>query len=345
VARDVYGSADTSNIQSPNVRRVFYGNPQQDEIVLEFDPGQVMRWPADTVITNPANKSRYALSLSNFIYTDYPTGETGLIKSVVEQGNRLILKLTRPVKARHLTYLPSSYRDNEIGYYVGPVIRNRRGMRALTFYQVPIAPPLPVATDLRATPIDTSAIKLAWTAASAAVEQWIIERADTSGSFKTLAHVPGTALAYEDVRRSRPADSLKIGKIYQYRIRSTGRQAEANYSPVVTASLQLVLGVKEETNPDLEILDTNATNNPTALVYPNPASDLARVRLPLDWSGDAITLTLMNAVGKVVLRQTSRVPAGAPVVVFPVASFPVGLYVLTLQYKTGGVRCRLLIAR
>lgn len=346
VARDFYQSADTSNIQSPNVKRVFYGNPQQDEIVLEFEPGQVMHWPADTVIINPTNKDRYSLSLSNFVYTDYPNGETGIIKSVTEEGNRLILKLTKPVKAKHLTYLPSSYRDAEIGYYVGPVIRNRRGMRAFTFYQVPIAAPLPVASDLRAVPIDTSAIKLAWGATSTAVDQWLIERADTSGVFKALAHVPGAALAYDDLRKASP-DSLKIGKIYQYRIRSVGRQAEADYSPVVTASLQLVLSVKEpiKPDPDLEMLDIDAASNPAALVYPNPASDQVRARLPLDWNGDPVTLTLINQMGKVVLRQTSRVSAGAPVVVFSVASLPVGPYVLTLQYKTGGVRCRLLISR
>lgn len=346
VARDFYGSVDTSNIQSPNVRRIFYGNPQQDEIVLEFEPGQVMHWPADTVITNPADKGRYSLSLANFVYTDYPNGETGIIKSVTEQGNRLILKLTKPVKAKHLTYLPSSYRDNEIGYYVGPVIRNRRGMRAFTFYQVPIAPPLPVATDLRAVPIDTSAIKLAWGGTSAAVDQWVIERADTSGAFRTLAQIPGTALAYDDLRKAN-ADSLKIGKIYQYRIRSVGRQAEASYSPVVTASLQLVLSVKEpvKPDPDLEMLNIDSAGSPTALVYPNPATDQVRVRLPLDWTGDPVTLSLTNEMGKVVQRQTSRVSAGAPIIVCSVASLPVGPYVLTLQYKTGGVRCRLLISR
>ena len=80
VARDFYGSTDTSNIQSPNIQRLFFSTPQQDEITLEFEPGQVMRWPADTIIVNPASGTRYAQRLSQFIYTDYPNGQSGFIK-------------------------------------------------------------------------------------------------------------------------------------------------------------------------------------------------------------------------------------------------------------------------
>lgn len=341
VARDFYGSTDTSNVSSPNIRRIFYSTPDQTELTLEFEPGQVMRWPADTIITNPANGHRYAQSLSSFIYTDYPTGESGLIKSVTEQDNRLVLKLNKSINARHLTYLPSSYQDNELGYYAGPVIRNRRGMRALTFFQVPIAPPLPVATDLRAIPIDTVAIKLTWGNTSAGVDQWVIERADTSGMFKQLSRVPGTATTYED-RRAKSTDSLRIGAVYRYRIRSLGRLAEAPYSPVVTASLQLVLATT--TGPELGLLNEAPAGYTSALLYPNPAGDQVRVRLPLDWSGDAVTLTLTTEGGAVVLRRTERISAGASALQFSVAGLPAGVYVLTMQYRTGGIRCRLVVA-
>ncbi|MFD2936637.1 sialate O-acetylesterase [Spirosoma flavum] len=341
VARDFYASTDTSNIQSPNLQRLYYSTPAQDEITLEFEPDQEMHWPADTTITNPATGARYTQSLSNFIYTNYPTGESGLIKSVIEKDNRLILKLTKSITAKHLTYLPSSYKDNQVGYYVGPVIRNRRGMRALTFYQVPIAPPLPVASDFRATPVDTTAIKLSWDTASDSVSQWSIERADTGGLFKPLAVVPGAATFYKDLRRANGADSLKLGKIYEYRVRSLGRRAESGYSPVATASLQLVVGVK--IGPELDLTNAGSLSNSSALVYPNPASDQVRVRLPLDWSGDAITLTLTNEAGMVVLQRNNQVSSGTSFLSFSVAALPVGTYVLIMQYRTGGVRCRLTV--
>lgn len=338
VARDIYGSTDTSNITSPNIRRIFYSTPEQNEITLEFEPGQVMRWPADTVIVNPANGNRYAQNLSNFIYADYPTGENNLIESVTERGNRLVLKLTKPVRARHLTYLPSFYNDGQIGYYVGPVLRNRRGMRALTFYQVAIAPPLPVAADLRAVPVDTSAIKLSWGVTSTDVEKWIIERADSSGNFRELARIGGLATTYDDHRRPGRDDSLRLGAVYQYRIRSLGRQAEAPYSPVVSASLQLVLATKPAPGSIVE-------TTPVLLVYPNPASDQVRVQLPAHWSGELVAIALTNALGTTVLQQSSRPVAGTPALTFSVAALPVGSYLLTLTSRTGRAQGRLLVTR
>ncbi len=342
VARDFYGSADTLSIQSPNLQRLYYSTPEQDEITLEFEPGQDVQWPADTIIINPRTNGRYSKSLSNFLYTDYPNGESGLIKSVTQQKNRLILKLTKSVTAKHLTYLPSSYKDGEIGYYVGPVIRNSRGMRALTFYQVPIAPPLPVAADFRAIPIDTSAIRLTWGTKSDSVAQWSIERADTTGQFKPLALLPGAARFYDDLRNTSQPDSLRLGKIYAYRVRSLSRQSESGYSPVATASLQLVLNAK--VGPELELSNSGSLSNSSMLVYPNPASDQVRVRLPLDWSGDIVTLSLTNEAGNVVFQRRSQVSAGTSFLTFSVAALPTGTYVLTMQYRTGGVRCRLAVA-
>ena len=342
VARDFYGSADTSNIASPNLQRLYYSTPEQDEITLEFESGQEVHWPADTTITNPKTGNQYKQSLANFVYADYPTGESGFVKSVTEQGNRLILKLTKPTTAKHLTYLPSFYQDSEVGYYVGPVIRNRRGMRALTFYQVPIAQPLPVAVNLRATPIDTSAIKLTWENKSDSVSQWSIERADTGGLFKSLALLPGATKSYNDLRKSNGTDSLQLGKIYEYRVRALSRQAESGYSPVVTASLQVVLMVK--VGPEVDVTNPGSLSASSVLVYPNPASDQVQVRLPLDWSGDAVTLTLTSEAGAVVLRQTNQVSSGASFVSFSVAALPAGTYILMMQYRTGGVRCRLTVA-
>ncbi|GAB3804491.1 hypothetical protein GCM10028819_36120 [Spirosoma humi] len=341
VASDFYGSADTSNIHSPNLQRLYYNTAKQDEITLEFEPNQEVHWPADTTITNRANGHKYTQSLSDFIYTDYPAGETGIIKSVTEQGNRLVLTLTKPITAKHLTYLPSFYKDNELGFYAGPVIRNRRGMRALTFYQVPIAAPLPAAVDLRAIPVDTSAIKLTWITKSDSISQWSIERADSGDQFKSIALLPGTAVMYNDLRKANQPDSLKIGKIYRYRVRALSKRAESDYSPTVTASLQLVLNVK--VGPELELGYTGSLANSSTLVYPNPATDQVNVRLPLDWSGDAVSLTITSEAGKVVLQRNYQVPAGTPFLSFSVASIPTGTYVLAMQYKTGGVQCRLVV--
>ncbi|WP_461095779.1 sialate O-acetylesterase [Spirosoma luteolum] len=342
IARDNYRSADTSNISSPNLRRLFYSKPDYSELTLEFEPGQELRWQADTLVTNPANNNTYSRRMTDFIYTDFPTGESGVVQSGVAQGNRVVLTLSRPVVARTLTYLPSSYKDNELGYYAGPTLKNRRGMRALSFHQVPITAPLPVATDLRAVPLDTTAIRLSWNQPISGVEGWLVERADSGGVFRTIASVSPLASNYDDRRRPGTADSLRIGRVYRYRIRAISKNAEAAYSPEVSASLQVVLAIKPG-----QILPTGEPdgNYTSALLYPNPASDLTWVRMPPEWAGGAVLFTLTNSAGVVVMMQTRTVRAGTARLPVSVASLPTGSYVLTIRIGTGVLRERLVIAR
>lgn len=343
IARDLYKSTDTSNVGSPNLRKLFYSKPDYTEITMEFEPGQRMKWPGDSVITNPKTGRTYTQRMTDFIYTNYPTGESGLIQSVSEQGNKLVLTLARSTTAQTLTYLPSSYQDNQLGYYAGPTIRNERGVRALTFQSVPIAAPLPVANDLRAVPLDTAAIQLNWNQAATGVDHWEVERADTSGNFKQIASLGNQMSTYSDRRKASATDSLRIGQVYQYRIRAVSQKAEASYSPVVTASLQFVLGIP--IGPELPISSNPSGAYGSSLVYPNPAADQVYVRLPLDWSGDPVTLILTNSAGGVVLQQSRTVSAGASVVPFSVSSLPAGIYVLKLAYRGGGIQCRLVVGR
>ncbi|MCX6215540.1 sialate O-acetylesterase [Spirosoma sp.] len=337
IARDFYGVVDTTGIGSPNLQKLYYSKPEQDEITLEFEPIHKMYWPADTTIIRTGEE--YKQRMSNFIYTDYPAGETGLIKSVTERGNTLILKLTKPVNAKHLTYLPSSYQDSQVGFYVGPVIRNKLGMRALSFYQVAIAAPLPAAMNLRAVAVDTSAIKLSWDNKTDSLATWAIERADTSSIFTQIALLPGSRQTYQDLRDRNLVNSIKAGKVYQYRIRSVSLRSASDYSPVVKASVQDIRLL-----PQVEVESAPAGIGSGTLLYPNPADTQVTVRLPLEWSGDMIWLTLTNEAGKVVLQRSYQMSLGATSLTFSVAALPSGVYIFSLGYGTGGVKGRLVVA-
>ncbi|WP_461147220.1 sialate O-acetylesterase [Spirosoma pulveris] len=337
IARDLYGVVDTIGVGSPNLQKLYYSKPEQDEITLEFEPVHKMNWPTDTIITGKGYQ--YTKSLSDFIYADYPTGESGLVKSVAERGNSLVIKLTKRITAKHLTYLPSSYQDNLIGFYVGPVIRNKVGMRALSFYQVPIAPALPAAVNLKAVPVDTSAIKLSWENKTDSLAKWSIERAETNSVFKQIAVVSGTSQTYQDLRSTNLANSPKAGKVYQYRIRSVSSQSASDYSPVVEAVIQ-----DAKLWPQLAVESTLVGIAPGTLLYPNPADTQVFVRLPLEWSGNAIRLTLTDQAGRVVLQRNYQVSIGATSLTFSVAALPAGIYIVSFGYGTGGVQCRLIVA-
>ena len=342
VARDFYKATDSSNVASPNIQKIFYSTSDQTEITLEFDPGQVMRWPADTTVTNPTSKARYIQSMTNFLYTDYPSGEAGIVRTVRESGNRLVLTLTKASNAKTLTYLPSFYQDSELGFYAGPTIKNRRGMRALTFYQTLISPLLPTPS-LRAIPVDTVAIRLAWnTTGTTTVGQWLIERADSTGQFRLLVTLPGTTTTFTDRRLGDKANLLRVGAIYQYRIRSLNASSESAYSPVATASMRLILSVDEKL-PIIEAVSLAAPG--LAIIVPNPATDQAGVQLPADWTGDTVTLIITNEMGTPVVRRTERVPARARYLPISVSDLPTGTYILTMRHRSGAVQGRLLVVR
>ncbi len=342
VARDFYGATDTSNVSSPNIQKIFYSTPDQTEITLEFESGQVMRWPADTTIINPISKARYVQSMTNFLYTDYPSGESGVVRSVRESGNRLVLTLTKASNARNLTYLPSSYRDAEAGFYGGPTIKNQRGVRALTFYQTPISPLLPTPS-LRAIPVDTVAVRLVWnTTGSATISQWLVERADSAGQFWPIATLPGTTTTFTDQRLGDNANPLRIGAIYHYRVRSMNTSSESAYSPIATASMRLILSVDDQLSIT-EVLNLAAPG--VATIVPNPATDQTRVQLPSEWTGDTVMLLITNERGTPVVRRTERIPVGARYLPISVSNLPTGIYILTMRHRSGEVQGRLLVVR
>lgn len=131
VARDFYGSDDTVDVASPNLTRAYYSSAEHDEITLIFDPpSTVLRWPDDTVVAGAPRR------MSDYFYLD---GASGAVQEGSVAGNRIILKLSAPSTASGITYIPDHfYNDTEL-VYEGPWITNRRGVGALTFYNVEIA--------------------------------------------------------------------------------------------------------------------------------------------------------------------------------------------------------------
>ena len=136
IGRDFYNSTDTDNINSPNIRRVFYSKTNKKEITLEFEPGQDLSWQAQ----------HRGQQIINFFYLD---GLAGNVESGVVSGRRVVLQLYNPSTATKLSYLPTYVPETESYYpYTGPYILNRRGMRAFSFYQVDIEnPPVCLTTN------------------------------------------------------------------------------------------------------------------------------------------------------------------------------------------------------
>ena len=136
VGRDFYNSTDIDNIDAPNIRKAFFSNKEKTEITLQFNDGQELSWTDQ--VRSLLMKNQY-----------YLNGVNGNVASGFAVGNQVILKLNSPTTAASISYLPPLIDSKSPDFpYTGPYIKNKRGLRALSFYEVKIEPflsvPIPI---------------------------------------------------------------------------------------------------------------------------------------------------------------------------------------------------------
>jgi hypothetical protein len=132
--RDFYGSLDNNQINSPDIKSILI-NDKKDILTLVFDDNQQMIYP------NDMTSSGKNWSMKDFFYLNSDNqniifnAENHPVESGWAEGNKIYLKLKAPTNDIYVTYLPSSYSEK---FYEGVHLKNARGMRAFSFYEVPI---------------------------------------------------------------------------------------------------------------------------------------------------------------------------------------------------------------
>lgn len=129
VARDYYGSSDTSEIDAPNVQSVFYANPDSSEIRI------IMRRSDSLSIIDDTPLAAHPEAMSDYFYLD---GESGAVHQVLPKLDTIELILNGHSTASYLNYLPDQNYSDTATVYEGPWIVNRRGIGVLTFDSIPI---------------------------------------------------------------------------------------------------------------------------------------------------------------------------------------------------------------
>ncbi|MEZ0539193.1 sialate O-acetylesterase [Fibrella arboris] len=215
VARDFYGSTDTDNIDAPNSRRAFYTTSDRKEIILQFNDGQVLNW------TDQAGNQ-----LADFFYLNGQAGNVAAGKAI---GNSIVLTLKNSSSATRLTYLPPKIDPASPDFpFRGPYMTNKRGLRALSFYGLPIGDPGSVtlaAPVLTASIVSAGSLQLTW-AASMSATSYILEINDgSSGTFRPLKQLPAGTLTYL-------ADGLSENTPYTFRIKATAGAIESAWYQV-----------------------------------------------------------------------------------------------------------------
>ncbi|MBL8026152.1 MAG: T9SS type A sorting domain-containing protein [Fibrobacteres bacterium] len=122
-ARDFYGK-DSSNITSARILTATYSAADHKTVDLLFD--MPVFWPADTM----------GHSMKDYITFD---SAHGIIDSARTIGNTLRLYLSTGSNATTVSYIPTFYYWGDTAKaYMGPYIRNKRGLGTLTFKDYPI---------------------------------------------------------------------------------------------------------------------------------------------------------------------------------------------------------------
>ncbi|MBL8027604.1 MAG: hypothetical protein JNL74_14380 [Fibrobacteres bacterium] len=131
IERDLYNSTDTAEIESPDIRDVFYSNDSHTQLTVKFN--QAVFAQKDTVISDNT------ISLKDYFYFD---GIPCAIDKIVSDtaNHALIFNLKVPCNAKKLTYAPNAFYHAPLEElsYEGPWVVNRRNVGALTFHKYPI---------------------------------------------------------------------------------------------------------------------------------------------------------------------------------------------------------------
>ncbi|MCF2488818.1 T9SS type A sorting domain-containing protein [Dyadobacter sp. CY347] len=269
IARDFYGLKDTANINSPNIQKIFYKTAEKKQVVLVFDEGQDLLYPEPY-----KPNGQVTLDMKDFFYFN---GESGSVASGKADGNRIILELRAPQQATTMDLMPM-YTPEKGPYYPlnGPFIKNTLGMRAFTFFRVPIGESL-ATPELAAALQADGGVKLTWKTVDA-VSEYVLERKlEGEPDYKMIARLDSATDVYVD------KNSSDAQKAY-FRLKGISKSSESADYGYADIEKSVVTGVEK----NAEIMFT---------VFPNPARKGEQVTVQMKKPVEG-TLSMLNVNGQ-----------------------------------------------
>ncbi len=301
ISRDFYNLQDTLQIDSPDIRKAFYKNDEKKELILVFDEHQELVYP-DPYQPNGS----VVLDIKDFFYLD---DAAGAVSSGKAEGNRVTLTLKAPQHAGTLNYLPPFLETGGSYYpFTGPFITNGKGMRAFTFYQVPIGNAL--GTPALSATTDLISVDLKWNDVSGAGSYVLQRKKESESRWITIGATGAGTTAFRDT----PED--KEG-VLSYRIKAVSSTSESADYGFADINFPLIAATEEENTPD-------------ALVYPNPLKPGSQLTIELGEPAGG-TLSVYDALGRAVDRF--EFPEDTRVIKIPSRNWVQGLYLL--QFESG----------
>jgi len=237
LGRDIYGGKDNAEVHPPDIQKILI-TPSRDTLILVFEEDQKMVYPEARTVNG------FTWKMEDYFYVNTTTAYTDdiVVKGRADR-NRVYLSLKWGINDGYVTYLPSYSAFNP------PVqeahLTNSRGLRAMSFYKIPVTDALQRPEIVSAKAITDNRIQLVFREK----DTYILEkRAGEGQDFRVLATLSG-ADRYEDALASPLAGTL------EYRVKRMSEKSESEYSPVARITGAPVLSEAPDTR---------------GMVFPNP---------------------------------------------------------------------------
>lgn len=256
---------EKQKVSSPSLQKAYYSTPANDEITLVFEDYQQMVYPKDTVVVNieGSQEPKSIYSMKDFFYLN---AQWQKLSSGRAEANKIIVKLKEVAGDTVIKYLPSKYHYagllNAPWVYVGPFLKNTKGLRAFAFHHNKIFPYQDLGNITLASSEKDGLVVLNWNNLPNATGYMLerFEARDTLAAHEIL-HFPANQVTYGD-------PSAKKGIAYIYRIRGYTDQSESKLASTTitkqSEDIDFILG-----EDPLQELSIN--------VYPNPVTDFINI--------------------------------------------------------------------
>lgn len=280
INRDLYRSKDTVNIDAPNIKKVLYRTSEKKEVVLVFDEEQQLIYPESY-----KSNANVTLEMKDFFYLN---DKQGLVNLATAEGNRVVLKLNAAPDGNFINYLPPFVEEGGSFYpYTGPYVKNERGMRAFTFYHVPIVDAL--STPSLVAKQKDQGIELAWSAVSGATHYQIERKKSADSRWTKLVTLASDKLSFSD-------GTVEAGSLYNFRVKGTSSISESGVYGFADAKIEIVTDMERQ------------KAIPLFVVYPNPvkAGSLITVQFSKPVKGN---LAVYDLVGRKVYESALVAPS------------------------------------
>jgi ribosomal protein S6E (S10) len=259
-----------------------------------------------------ANASESSIDLS---WNDNSDNETGF--AIERSANGGVFTIIATVGANATTYTDVDVAaGNDYTYRIKATGNSANsGFSNTSNATIPVAETVAAPTGLTAVAGENS-IELNWIDNSDNETGFVVERAEGSAGFAPLATVGPNVHSYSDV-------SALAGVEYTYQVKATGSALNSSYSNIATASITVVLEIKEMLSKNFSLGQN----------YPNPFTTSTTIAFELQQSGP-VSITVFDVTGKRIEQIiNAEYSAGKYTVQFDRKGLSKGIYYYLLVTK------------